>query len=660
MPRRLDVLWPEPNALVDYESRAYLLGWHLQSNLVCVAAIVPVDRYPLAVLQSEIDKWSADLQRRNKVEAAHAAKPALMVLGEVRPATTAADETTEPDAAALRQRGKPSGAKPQHLQSLWLNVVWDFNRTPVIHVVSEHGQVVGCELCHVILYDASFPGRFRHFVIKKRQRQVDDESMDTPFQHAIAQLNDAHLVQERFLGLPPRSSYVGRFKALVLWPFLFFFVLCRPVFNAIAWVLNTPVPERFPIVKGRSIKSFSLFFRLLNRRVILLANITEQCIKFNHMQHSVLPFHPLENRYAEFVSDLFLLVLDFIAGYHYGHLVPLAIAYFQSSCSGHFNVLKSQVTWLIDSPAGFKINVALASILGKGVHLMVDVAQYAIESVTPFLATLLQVAGLASLFGLTVQLGLLYDTIEYLTLQTYYLYLYFSKLHRVQFDLLSSLWKLFLGKKKNVLRNRVDSCEYDVNQLLIGTLLFTILFFVVATNSVFYLYFCLARFVVLCLQTCVWCPIVLCHVIPLYSISLWLEDAFHFPMDVYLQPLSHARALSISFPNVHTKDCFVGDDFDATDTSRQSSDAAKPISTAVFTLHPLAYSFGALFSRCSAYFGALGSHYTVGKFLRCFFLGEYIPALPFAKTPLCHLPFPPSSAFMSTKELWDGLRACQW
>ncbi|OQR88469.1 phosphatidylinositol N-acetylglucosaminyltransferase subunit Q, partial [Thraustotheca clavata] len=460
---------------------------------------------------------------------------------------------------------------------------------------------------------------------------------------------------QRFLGLSAQTSYFSRVRGYILWPILMFFVICRPFFNAIAWVLNTPIPERFSSAKGQSITSFSLFFRLLNRRVILMANITEQCIKFNHMLHSLQPFHPLDNGFAEFMSDLFLLVLDFIAGYYYGHLVPQAIAYFQSSCSTHFNVLKSQVTWLIDSPAGFKINVALASILGKGVHLMVDIAQYAIDSISPFMDSVLKIAAIASLFGLTVQLGLLYDAIEYLTLQTYYLYLYFSKLHRVQFDLLSSLWKLFLGKKKNVLRNRVDSCEYDVNQLLIGTLLFTILFFVVATNSVFYLYFCLARFVVLCLQTCVWCPIVLVHVIPIYSIALWIEDAHHYPSDIYLQPLKQQQVLSISFPNVHQKNCFVGDDFE-----KDASSSHRPVATAFFTLHPLAYSFGALFTRFRAYLGALGSHYTVGKFLRCFFLGEYIPSLPFAKTPLCHLPFPPSTAYASTKDLWKDLQACKW
>lgn len=31
---------------------------------------------------------------------------------------------------------------------------------------------------------------------------------------------------------------------------------------------------------------------------------------------------------------------------------------------------------------------------------------------------------------------------------------------------LSSLWRLFRGKKWNVLRQRVDSCSYDLDQVL--------------------------------------------------------------------------------------------------------------------------------------------------------------------------------------------------
>jgi len=45
------------------------------------------------------------------------------------------------------------------------------------------------------------------------------------------------------------------------------------------------------------------------------------------------------------------------------------------------------------------------------------------------------------------------------------------------------------GQKKNVLRNRIDSCDYDVEQLLLGTILFTFLSLLVPTVMVYYVLF---------------------------------------------------------------------------------------------------------------------------------------------------------------------------
>ena len=65
----------------------------------------------------------------------------------------------------------------------------------------------------------------------------------------------------------------------------------------------------------------------------------------------------------------------------------------------------------------------------------------------------------------------------------------FCRLYRLQFYALSSLWRLFRGKKWNVLRRRVDSARYDVDQLFIGTLLFTVLLFLLPTTLLYYVVF---------------------------------------------------------------------------------------------------------------------------------------------------------------------------
>lgn len=63
------------------------------------------------------------------------------------------------------------------------------------------------------------------------------------------------------------------------------------------------------------------------------------------------------------------------------------------------------------------------------------------------------------------------------------------RLYGVQVRGLISLWRLFIGRKQNPLRHRVDSCQYSHHQLFIGTLAFTILLFLLPTTMLYYAVF---------------------------------------------------------------------------------------------------------------------------------------------------------------------------
>lgn len=69
------------------------------------------------------------------------------------------------------------------------------------------------------------------------------------------------------------------------------------------------------------------------------------------------------------------------------------------------------------------------------------------------------------------------------------------RLYRLQVYVLSSLWRLFRGKKWNVLRHRVDSASFDVDQLFVGTLLFTIFLFLLPTTGLYYIVFTLVNLI---------------------------------------------------------------------------------------------------------------------------------------------------------------------
>ena len=48
---------------------------------------------------------------------------------------------------------------------------------------------------------------------------------------------------------------------------------------------------------------------------------------------------------------------------------------------------------------------------------------------------------------------------------------------------------IHVGKRRNVLRNRTDSWDYDIDQLLLGTMLFTLVSFLFPTVLVYYALF---------------------------------------------------------------------------------------------------------------------------------------------------------------------------
>ena len=85
------------------------------------------------------------------------------------------------------------------------------------------------------------------------------------------------------------------------------------------------------------------------------------------------------------------------------------------------------------------------------------------------------------------------------------------------------------GKKRNVLRQRIDSYSYDVDQLLLGTLLFTVIFFLLPTTFVFYLYFGVLRLLVLCLYAALAFLTEGLNHFPLYALVLSLYDPKSLP-----------------------------------------------------------------------------------------------------------------------------------
>ncbi|KAB0351048.1 hypothetical protein FD754_015905 [Muntiacus muntjak] len=210
----------------------------------------------------------------------------------------------------------------------------------------------------------------------------------------------------------------------------------------------------------------------------------------------------------------------------------------RGSQTGH-RELEHLLQWLMGAPAGLKMNRALDQVLGRfflyHIHLWISY----IHLMSPFIEHILWHLGLSACLGLTVALSILSDIISLLTFHIYCFYVYGARLYCLKIHGLSSLWRLFRGKKWNVLRQRVDSCSYDLDQLFIGTLLFTILIFLLPTTALYYLVFTLLRLLVVTVQGLVHLLVDLINSLPLYSLGLRLCRPYRLAAGVKFRVLEH-------------------------------------------------------------------------------------------------------------------------
>lgn len=199
--------------------------------------------------------------------------------------------------------------------------------------------------------------------------------------------------------------------------------------------------------------------------------------------------------------------------------------------------LEELLEWLMGAPAGLKMNRALDQVLGRfflyHIHLWISY----IHLMSPFIEGILWYGGLSACLGLTFALSLLSDMVALLTFHIYCFYVYGARLYCLKIYGLSSLWRLFRGKKWNVLRQRVDSCSYDMDQLFIGTLLFTVLLFLLPTTALYYLVFTLLRLVVVLFQGVVHLSVDFINSFPLFAVGLRITRPYRLAEGVKFRVL---------------------------------------------------------------------------------------------------------------------------
>ena len=150
-------------------------------------------------------------------------------------------------------------------------------------------------------------------------------------------------------------------------------------------------------------------------------------------------------------------------------------------------------------------------------------------SLSPLLPHVIVFVGYCSFVGATLPIAMLSDILSILTLHIYAFYAASARTWNWQLSIIISLFHLFRGKKRNVLRNRIDSCDYDLDQLLLGTILFTLLFFLIPTVFVFYLTFASARVAIITFKAILDTALACLNHFPLFALMLRIKDSRRLP-----------------------------------------------------------------------------------------------------------------------------------
>ncbi|EFQ86504.1 hypothetical protein PTT_18244 [Pyrenophora teres f. teres 0-1] len=347
---------------------------------------------------------------------------------------------------------------------------------------------------------------------------------------------------------------------------------------------------------------------------------------------SITNSHP---EYIRFYNSLWLVANDVIMGIAVGTFIIENASFVAAKVDTIFSAwsvegLRRMISWLMGWPGGLKLNTELAAFLGDLFLWVIDYWANCISLLRPHLPALIQVIGYSAFAGATMPISIFSDLVSILTLHIYSFYVASARIFHWQLEIIISLFHLFRGKKRNILRNRIDSCDYDLDQLLLGTILFTLQFFLLPTVFVFYLTFASARIAVIGLKAALEMGLACLNHFPLFAVMLRLKDPGRLPGGIY----------------------FEIQDTNALPSDKSGMPASTP--TAYVLLKSVPLSLRAMFQPYFDLGDRIRKHYFSPSVLLCLVSGQFVP--PIHRRNLYSLQYSMLPAKRAgIRELWNKL-----
>ncbi|KAI8328411.1 N-acetylglucosaminyl transferase component-domain-containing protein [Blakeslea trispora] len=564
----IKLFWPS-HLCSPKTKEGFIIGWHNTNNKICVASVV--SDIKLKELQDLLKEFC---NSGEYVEYAHINKVCNI----------------PPQILGVLYRNQP-GPTPLHTEQAWLTVVLDHTYVPVMKENNQQTQftyqVVFYEqpnpkklqflaldpleldissnkvpvstlnkkqveiqnhLAEIIDYSRKLNGQIRsdtdelglvlvqinssYFLeygiqtLASKYRKKNNATL-----YSIA--NWIHSAIQRLIQIVITSpkGFIGFFvKKMFAYLFMCILFVALNLAEVTLYLLNVRFPKF--ILNGVALKDLSAAGQQIDLRL--------QQFFFWPKQYMMLRKHNWANtasaraHYISFYNSMWLVANDIIIGLAMGSFLMannriMAIKLHTLLHTYTVESLQSMMLWFLESPAGLKLNHELGSFLSELFLWLIRLWTLCTQTVEPYTPQIIHFVGLSGIFGITMITSLLSDFLAFMTLHIYCFYMVAARIFNWQLVILSSLFNLFRGKKKNMLRDRIDSCDYDLDQLLLGTSLFTLLTFLFPTVLIYYMTFAVGRVSVIFLQAVMETILAFFNHFPLFAIMLRLKDPHRLP-----------------------------------------------------------------------------------------------------------------------------------
>ncbi|KAL1729161.1 N-acetylglucosaminyl transferase component-domain-containing protein [Schizophyllum commune] len=246
----------------------------------------------------------------------------------------------------------------------------------------------------------------------------------------------------------------------------------------------------------------------------------------------------LAGRYTNFFNIVWLIVNDITVGIAVGSFL----------CENHAILAKMLdrvvqdflvtrliwvLHWLDSWPAGLKLNTELSRFYAHSFSEIISAWGGLLGRASAFLPVIIYATGVASFLGVSFSISIVSDLLALATVHTYVCYTVSNAIYSRMLKTAGSLWNLFRGKRFNVLRNRTDSWEYDIDQLLFGTVLFTLLAFLFPTVLAYHAVFAAVRLGIISLYAGLETLLAFINHFPLFALMLRIKDPWRLPGGIY-------------------------------------------------------------------------------------------------------------------------------